>query len=186
MEKWLLLLAMLSAYLSAPMSKTNSIHNLGTTGRYSEAMARIKQPGDYVLVLRGKPRAIVMACPDGCGEHVIINLDRQAGPAWRRFVSGGKLSIYPSVWRDSGCRAHFIIVRDHIYWCGSNAAESPAQLDKLLVSAVLEHLNYATPMHYEAIADLLGAVPWEVLWACAALARAERASEPRRGCFIRR
>lgn len=168
------------------MRRADAARNLGSEARYSEAMQRIKQPGDYVLVVRGMPRGIIMSCPDGCGEHVVINLDRQGGPAWRRYTSGDKLSIYPSVWRDSGCRAHFIIVRDRIYWCGSDGAGSPAQVEKSLVFAVLEHLNHVTPLHYETIAASLGAIPWEVVWACAALERAGQASEPKRGYFIRR
>lgn len=168
------------------MRRADAARNLGSEARYSEAMQRIKQPGDYVLVVRGMPRGIIMSCPDGCGEHVVINLDRQGGPAWRRYTSGDKLSIYPSVWRDSGCRAHFIIVRDRIYWCGSDGAGSPAQVEKSLVFAVLEHLNHVTPLHYETIAASLGAIPWEVVWACAALEHAGQASEPKRGYFIRR
>ena len=168
------------------MRRVDTVCNLGTAAHYSEAMERLKQPGNYVLVVRGIPRGIVMSCPDGCGEHVIINLDRQGGPAWRRYTSGGKLSIYPSVWRDSGCRAHFIIVRDCVYWCGSDGSSAPAQVEDSLVFAVLKHLNHVTPLHYEAIAASLGAIPWEVVWACAKLERAGLASEPKRGYFIRR
>lgn len=168
------------------MRRADAVRSFGTASRYSEAMQRIKQPGDYVLVVRGTPRGIVMSCPDGCGEHVIINLDRQGGPAWRRYASGGKLSIYPSVWRDSGCRAHFIVVRDRIYWCGADGAGTAVQVEESLVSTVLERLNHVTPVHYETIAASLGAIPWEVIWACAALQRSGLASEPKRGYFIRR
>lgn len=168
------------------MRRTDSVRNLGTAARYSEAMERLKQPGDYVLVVRSTPRGIVMSCPDGCGEHVIINLDRQGGPAWRRYTLGGKLSIYPSVWRDSGCRAHFIIVRDRIYWCDSDGAGTPAHVEESLVFAVREHLNHVAPLHYEAVAASLGAIPWEVAWACTTLERAGLVSESKRGYFIRR
>lgn len=168
------------------MRRADAVRNLGTAPRYSEAMQRIKQPGDYVLVVRGAPRGIVMSCPDGCGEHVIINLDRLGGPAWRRYTSGDKLSIYPSVWRDSGCRAHFIVVRDRIYWCGVTGAGTAAPMDKSLLSTVLERLNHATSVHYETIAASLGAIPWEVIWACEALQRAGLVSQPERGYFIRR
>jgi len=168
------------------MRRADAVCNLGTAARYSEAMELLKQPGDYVLVVRGTPRAIVMACPDGCGEHVIVNLDRQGGPAWRRYTSCGKLSIYPSVWRESGCRAHFIIVRDRIYWCGADGAGTAAHVKDALVSTVLAHLDHVTPVHYEAIAASLGAIPWEVVWACAALEHAGRALEPKRGYFMRR
>jgi hypothetical protein len=69
--------------------------------RYSEAVTKLHSPGDYVLVVRGLPRTIVMVCPDGCGENITINLDRRTGKAWRKFEAGGKLTIYPSVWRDT-------------------------------------------------------------------------------------
>lgn len=167
------------------MRRADAVHNLGSAPRYSEAMQRIEKPGDYVLVVRGSPRAIVMSCPDGCGEHVVINLDRQGGPAWRRYTSGDTLSIYPSVWRGSGCRAHFIVVRDRIYWCGVDGAGTAASVDKSLISTVVERLNHATPVHYEIIAASLGAIPWEVIWACEALQRAGLVLQPKRGYFMR-
>lgn len=179
-----MLLVVLSSYPSKRMRKTNAVHNLGTTGRYSEAMERIKQPGDYVLVLRGIPRAIVLSCPDGCGEHVVINLDKDGGPAWRRYTTGGKLSLYPSVWRDSGCRAHFILVRDRVLWCGADDSGAPISVDQSLIAAVLECLNRVTPTHYESIATSLSAIPWEIAWACATLKRSGLASEPKRGYFL--
>lgn len=165
------------------MLKTNSVQNLGTAGRYSEAMERIKLPGDYVLVLRGVPRAVVMCCPDGCGEHVVINLDKDSGPAWHRYTHGNKLSIYPSVWRESGCKAHFIVVRDRILWCEIGDSANSVSVDQSLIAAVLERLNRVTPTHYESIANSLGAIPWEIAWACATLKRSGLVSEPKRGHF---
>src|SRR5580658_1838817 len=85
-----------------------------------EAEGLLSEPGAAVLVRRGVLRSIAIACPDGCGEHLTINLDPRAGPAWRYYGRGADVSLYPSIWRDSGCRSHFIVWRSHIYWCDWN------------------------------------------------------------------
>ena len=38
------------------------------------------KPGDAAIVNRGRLRSIVGACPDGCGEHITVNLDDKGGP----------------------------------------------------------------------------------------------------------
>ena len=48
-----------------------------------QAEATLKAPGDASMVFRARPRSIVMACPDGCGETLVINLDSRADKAWR-------------------------------------------------------------------------------------------------------
>ena len=74
-------------------------------------------PGDSVAVVRGRPRSFVMACPDGCGERLTINLDQRSGLAWRLYETSRGVTLFPSVWRDSGCRSHFIVWHDTILWC---------------------------------------------------------------------
>ncbi len=59
-----------------------------------------------------------MACPDGCGDTLVINLDDRAGKAWLLDERRGKLSLYPSVWREDGCRSHFILWSDYLIWIG--------------------------------------------------------------------
>ena len=95
--------------------------------------------GDSVIVVRGRPRSLVMACPDGCGEHLTINLDERAGPAWRWYENGRGLTLFPSVWRDSGCKSHFIVWHNTILWCdwfteGNREPEndSPGLVDEVL------------------------------------------------------
>jgi hypothetical protein len=93
-----------------------------------------------VTVTRGAPRSIVILCPDGCGEVLTVNLDRRSGPAWRFFERRGTLTIYPSIWRDSGCRAHFIIWNSEILWCDGGEAEPAQCSNPELLAAVEEAL----------------------------------------------
>jgi len=76
-----------------------------------------RSPGRIVLVDRGEPRTVLFHCPCGCGETVVINVDRRAGPAWRLRVNEHGLTLMPSVWRTSGCRSHFILCKSRVWWC---------------------------------------------------------------------
>jgi hypothetical protein len=107
-----------------------------------------------------------MACPDGCGEQLTVNVDKRAGPAWRYYTEGNRLTIFPSVWRDTGCKSHFIVWRSKIYWCDwHDALDAPEE-------EVLRRTEEALPtelVSYVDIADQLGLVPWAVLSACVRL-----------------
>lgn len=164
------------------MPRTHSIVSKGTTERYSEAVAKLHSPGDYVFVVRGLPRAIVMVCPDGCGENITINLDRRTGKAWRKYETGEKLTIYPSVWRDTGCRAHFIVWKDRIIWCGTEGS-SGVTLDEALIARVFSKLSTESYTSFETIADELQLIPWEALWACQELVHRRRSVEGNKGAY---
>ena len=116
-----------------------------------------------------------MKCPDECGETLTINLDPQSGRAWRLYrTTAGLFSVYPSVWRETGCAAHFIIWRSRIY----NAETSfPARKsDPVLKRRVLAVLSAAHLLH-ETIAAQLDEVPWTVLDCCRGLVLTGHASE---------
>lgn len=152
------------------MSKAHRILSRGTTEKYAEAIAQLHAPGDCVLVVRGVPRTVVMVCPDGCGETLTVNLDPRTGKAWRKYEQNGKLTIYPSVWRDTGCRAHFIIWNDRILWCDTSDSAS-VTIDEALIETVFNSLPTGNPSHFEMLAEHLNAIPWDVLWACKELMR---------------
>jgi hypothetical protein len=78
----------------------------------------LRDAHDVVLVHRGQPRWLIISCPDSCGEELPINLDRRAGPAWRLYFKDSEMSLFPSLWRDSGCGSHFITWDNSIIWCG--------------------------------------------------------------------
>lgn len=151
-----------------------------------EANALLCEPGSTVLVHRGLARSIAMACPDGCGDQLTINLDERAGPAWRHYVDGQSVSLFPSVWRDTGCGSHFIVWRSKIYWCDlHDELDTPNEDD---VQRTLEQLTNQFAS-YVTIADQLGLVPWTILSACTRLCQrgvAEASTGTQQGQFRRK
>jgi len=148
----------------------------------SEASNHLKSPGDAVLVTRGVPRLLLLVCPCGCGEQLPINLDDRAGPAWRLYHGRNEsLTLYPSVWRESGCESHFIIWRDQILLFGHNEDDfddSSLGDEGLPTSeAVLEQIPLGETISFFDVAEALNAVPWDVLRICRKLARAGKVRE---------
>jgi hypothetical protein len=160
----------------------------------SEASNHLKSPGDAVLVNRVLPRLLLLMCPCGCGEQFPINLDSRAGPAWRLYRGQNEsLTLYPSVWRESGCESHFIIWRDQIFLFGQREEDFGDSLvvDETMPSpeATLAQMPATGMISFFDIAEALGAVPWDVLKVCRKLVRSGRAREGRekeRGSFGRK
>ena len=162
----------------------------GTVTSRSEASGQLQAPGDAVLVERGRPRLLLLSCPCGCGEVFPINLDERAGPAWRLYAGNRGITLFPSVWRESGCRSHYIIWRDRILLFGQNEDEfeTVTQGDELadLAKQVLACLPAEGLVQFADIATDLGAIPWDVLTACRRLVRQGLAREGlgnQRGAF---
>ena len=80
-----------------------SLRLVGQAKYRDEAEALLNGPGDAALVVRGRARSVIMTCPDGCGETLVVNLDPRADKAWRLDMRGEGVTLYPSVWRDGGC-----------------------------------------------------------------------------------
>ena len=142
----------------------------GTVQSRGEVNPLLKEPGDTVLVYRGHPRLLLMLCPCGCGEQIVLNIDPQAGPAWRIYQkksNAKELTVYPSVWRDTGCGSHFIIWQGHILGIGY---DSRVKLDKDLLENVLKALTKQF-QRYENISTNINENPWSVLWACQQLTK---------------
>ena len=104
----------------------SAVRVLGSQGEargwVAEARSRL------AVVERGHPRSVLFQCPCGCGDVVVINVDRAAGPAWRLRLSDGSLSLMPSVWRTTGCKSHFILWKNQVWWCrfrGEDEEEEP-------------------------------------------------------------
>jgi hypothetical protein len=152
----------------------------GTVENRHEANPLLEQPGDSVTVVRGRPRSFVMACPDGCGSVLTVNLDPRAGKAWRLYAKD-RMSIYPSVWRDGGCGAHFVLWKDRILWFDGKDHSDPPRYEPLHEEAVFAALS-DIPKSAKEIADELDEIPWEVDRSLRHLVRAGRAdpvgSEP--------
>jgi hypothetical protein len=167
--------------------KSSGLMLKGLVNTRDEARPLMARPGDAVLISRGQPRSLVMVCPCGCGEHLTINLDSRSGPAWRLIKRHGKLTLYPSVWRESGCQSHFVVWQNEIYVFGRN--DFDRRRHPKLENRVHEHLADGRPRHFSVIADSLGELPWAVLLACENLASDGRISElerPKSGVFARK
>jgi len=136
----------------------------------------LSEPGDTVLVSRsGQDRWLVMSCPCGCGAAIPINLDRRTGPAWRLYNAGPKITVYPSVWRESDCEAHFIISRGRVFTIAFESWYDDELLQGLIPK--VESALGSMPQHYAEIADTLDEEPWDVLRVCRYLVERQRAKE---------
>jgi hypothetical protein len=135
----------------------------GEAAYRDEAEASLGAPGDASLVFRARPRSIVMACPDGCGETLVINLDSRADKAWRFDMRGGGLTLYPSVWRDGGCESHFIVWRGHILWCDrfEEGNEEPPY-DAAIEPIILAAMDTVEPRSAVEMADAVDELVYDV------------------------
>jgi len=157
------------------------------------ASSYLKKPGDAVIVDRQGPRWLILMCPCGCGEEFPINLDSRAGPAWRLYKNQRTgLSLYPSVWRESECKSHYIIWRNKIFLFNRYEEDfyDTTQKEESLqfINAVREQLPIKGFVSYYDIAQVLDEIPWDVLRACRRLVRegfANEGSEKQRGTFRR-
>jgi len=163
----------------------------GTVTSRFDASALLKEPGDAALVERGRPRLLVIRCPDGCGEDVVVNLDRQAGDAWRLYRTGNSITLFPSVWRDTGCESHFIVSKGRIYLFGTVAGDDDepwGAFHSTSEEEVLSALSSDAYLSPETLADRVQGEPWEILAVCRRLARKHRVVEGEgkgRGTFRR-
>ena len=155
-------------------SRSQTLAFRGMVEHRHEADERLQAPGEAVVVRRGVDRSLTMVCPDGCGETLTINLDRRSGPAWRFYIEEQAVSLFPSVWRHTGCCSHFIVWRSRIYWC--DWGEELQSMDEEFEARVFSSLG-ATLLPYAEIAIALKAVPWAVLCACRRLQRQGMAIE---------
>ena len=75
-------------------------------------------PGSVYLAGVGENLwAAAMLCPCGCGEVIQLNLLPQVRPRWAvEEHIDGTLTLAPSVWRQKGCRSHFILREGRIVW----------------------------------------------------------------------
>ncbi len=156
----------------------------GTVARRHEVGDLLQSPGDTVMVARGRPRLIIMLCPCGCGENIVINVDENAGPAWSVFTDGAnpsQLTLYPSIWRDTGCGSHFIVWEGRIL--GVRQRRASLTIEPSIMIRVDNSLSLRG-RHFSEVANELSENPWTVLWACRHLVHEGKALEgPDEGVF---
>lgn len=167
------------------MPKVDRLHLVGTYDSRDAAAAELHVAGDLAIVHRGVPRLLLLRCPCGCGDNLIINLDRRAGPAWRMYVRSAKVTLYPSYWRDSACESHFIIWSNRVFWCTWDRDEDFRVDTSAIQDRVLKALQPQF-VAYQDIAEAIDEIPWDVLQACHDLVHrglAEANTGKRRGEF---
>lgn len=151
-----------------------------TVSKRGEAQKFLNSPGDAVLVERGgEVLWLLLKCPCGCGEVYPINLDQRAGPAWTLYRDGSGISVYPSVWRESGCESHYIIWRNKI-WLIDHQDDDESFFDSDvpdLANAILASLSSSHFTSHIVVARQIGAIPWDVLTICRRLKREGRVVE---------
>ena len=153
----------------------------GVVETRGDALSAVPETGDVVLVSRsGTDRWLVFRCPCGCGTELPINLDKRTGPAWKLYYPGSQASLYPSVWRESGCEAHFILSRGRVWLLGGSDDDwsRDTVVDEVLLDLVRQTLT-DVPAHYFDIAEQVGAEPWETYEACRRLVRQDEAEQGR-------
>jgi hypothetical protein len=78
---------------------------------------RLKANRVYLAGENGHLWAAAMLCPCGCGDTIELNLLQAAKPCWEAHMhEDGLVSLKPSVWRQNGCRSHFVLQRGIIKW----------------------------------------------------------------------
>ena len=151
------------------MSRVDKIHFTGSFANRDGAAESLKGAGDTALVFRDVKRMLLMVCPCGCGDTLVINLDDRAGSAWRFYRRGEAISLFPSYWRDTACRSHFVLWKNHIHWCDWDDDDlwtSPSGIEELVLRKLPEHF-----VNYEVLAESVREIPWDVLQACHSLVR---------------
>lgn len=71
----------------------------------------------YIVGEHGYLEHVSMVCPCGCGEVVHLNLLQDERPVWRlQRNKNGTVTLYPSIWREKRCGAHYWIRSGHVHW----------------------------------------------------------------------
>lgn len=153
-------------------TQIKNIFYKGAIKNRTESKDLLLNPGDFVIVERGVPRLLILRCPCGCGDDLLINLDKRSGPAWRLYSKSKSFSLFPSYWRDTACGSHFIIWENRIYWCyRRNELDESWTVSERIENKVLEVLKENEYIHYIELADDCGLIPWESLQACKQLSK---------------
>ncbi|WP_409482574.1 DUF6527 family protein [Noviherbaspirillum sp. ST 5-3] len=83
------------------------------------------EPGRfYVVAHNDNLYWALFRCPDGCGDVISLPLRAPHNPRWSvQANSAGRVTLKPSVWRNQGCKAHFILEDGRIFWCNDSGIE---------------------------------------------------------------
>jgi len=72
----------------------------------------------YIIGVSGNEWLAKMVCPCGCGKTLFVNLLQDEFPNWKWCINANStVTLSPSVWRQVGCKSHFILRDGLIQWC---------------------------------------------------------------------
>jgi hypothetical protein len=81
----------------------------------------------YLVGEEGKAWKAALLCPCGCDAEIQLSLIDRDDPSWRATIHRGDLvTLYPSIWRIRGCRAHFFVRQGRIAWARGTGIALPA------------------------------------------------------------
>lgn len=74
---------------------------------------------DLVLAREdGQNWCVGLKCPCGCGRTIELLLIEEAKPRWSLSADAkGRPTLHPSVWLQTNCRAHFLLISGRVIWC---------------------------------------------------------------------
>ena len=82
----------------------------------------------YIVGEGGHLWFVAMKCPCNCGDIIQLSLEHDSSPRWDLSEhSDGTISLYPSIWRNKRCLAHFWINRSDVKWCEDSGIVAPPQ-----------------------------------------------------------
>ncbi|MET4241526.1 DUF6527 family protein [Bradyrhizobium sp. RT10b] len=59
-----------------------------------------------------------LRCPCGCDETLHLRFFGTRHPQWRLTTDRKRtVTLTPSVWRQTGCKSHFVLRQGKIHWC---------------------------------------------------------------------
>ncbi|MBL8792473.1 MAG: hypothetical protein JNM56_01070 [Planctomycetia bacterium] len=91
-----------------------------TAHRVGELPATL-QPGKLYVEGEGSHIwSVALLCPCGCGHALQMNMLADTHPRWQLTIhEDATTTLYPSVWRQVGCRSHFFLRRGRVEWCAA-------------------------------------------------------------------
>jgi len=102
-------------WLKALFGQNNDLYKK----RFAPEVPDVIKDKTIYIIGEGKYKWFVaMKCPCGCGELIQLSLEEDSSPRWSLIEhSNGRVSLYPSIWRNKRCLAHFWLKGSKIEWC---------------------------------------------------------------------
>jgi len=89
----------------------------------------------FLVIEDGYEELVSFACPCLCGATVHLNLIPDQNPFWCLSRNKDKrVTLYPSVRREKGCRSHFWVRNGRVQWCSDSEPQVHRQIWALILA----------------------------------------------------